>query len=80
MPYIYILHNIHGCNSRNADQILRGVQLAREATLRLFILYFVRRQRMRSWVLRNILKFVENESRENILEGLHTVLGCIHNL
>jgi hypothetical protein len=35
---------------------------------------------MRSWVLWNILNFVGNESRENITEGLHTVLGCIHNL
>jgi hypothetical protein len=35
---------------------------------------------MRSWVLQNILKFVGNESRENIPEGLRTVLGCIHNL
>jgi hypothetical protein len=35
---------------------------------------------MRSWVLQNILKFVGNESCENIPEGLHTVLGCIHNL
>jgi hypothetical protein len=35
---------------------------------------------MRSWVLRNILKFIGNESRENIAEELGTVLGCIHNL
>jgi hypothetical protein len=32
---------------------------------------------MRSWVLRNILKFVGNERRENILEGLCIILGCI---
>jgi hypothetical protein len=35
---------------------------------------------MWSWVLRNILKFVSNESHENISEGLRTVLGYIHNL
>jgi hypothetical protein len=35
---------------------------------------------MRSYVLRNNLKFVGNESRENIPEGLRTMLGCIHNL
>jgi hypothetical protein len=28
----------------------------------------------------NILNFGLNESYENIPEGLHTVLGCIHNL
>jgi hypothetical protein len=35
---------------------------------------------MRSWVLWNILKFIGNESCENTLEGLQTVLGCIDNL
>jgi hypothetical protein len=35
---------------------------------------------MRSRVLQNILKFVGNETHENILEGLDTVLECIHNL
>jgi hypothetical protein len=35
---------------------------------------------MRSWVLRNNLKFVGNESHENIPEGLRIGLGCIHNL
>jgi hypothetical protein len=35
---------------------------------------------MRSWVLRNILKFIGNESWKNVSEGLRTVLGCIHNL
>jgi hypothetical protein len=31
-------------------------------------------------LFQNILNFGLNESHENILEGLHTVLGCIHNL
>jgi hypothetical protein len=35
---------------------------------------------MRSWVQHNILKFIGNESHENIPEALHTVLGCIYNL
>jgi hypothetical protein len=30
--------------------------------------------------MRNILKFVGNESRENIPKVLRTVLGYIHNL
>jgi hypothetical protein len=30
--------------------------------------------------MRNILKFIGNESRENIPEGQYTMLGCIHNL
>jgi hypothetical protein len=35
---------------------------------------------MTSWVLRNNIKFVGNESHKNILEGLRIVLECIHNL
>jgi hypothetical protein len=46
----------------------------------IFILFFVGRHTMRSWVLRNILKFVGNESHENIPAGLCTILECIHNL
>jgi hypothetical protein len=35
---------------------------------------------MRPWVQCNVLKFIGNESRKNILEGLRTVLEYIHSL
>jgi hypothetical protein len=35
---------------------------------------------MSSCVLRNVLKFISNESHKNIPEGLPTVLGCLHNV